>query len=85
VRPVSLPKWPHPLLRDPPCPGRQVGEGVSPTLDARANMAEPPYQVEQNIHLCVRYSAVDVEVLFGATQVIHLVTAYRALLPFLPG
>jgi hypothetical protein len=22
-------------LRDPPCPGRQVGEGVSPTLDAR--------------------------------------------------
>jgi hypothetical protein len=21
-------------LREPPCPGRQVGEGVSPTLDA---------------------------------------------------
>jgi hypothetical protein len=26
-------------LRDPPCPVRQVGEGVSPTLDASANVA----------------------------------------------
>ena len=24
-----------PLSRKPPCPGRQVGEGVSPALDAR--------------------------------------------------
>ena len=24
----------HIPLREPPCPGRQVGEGVSPTLDA---------------------------------------------------
>jgi hypothetical protein len=33
VRPVSLPNG-HIPLREPPCPGRQVGEGVSPTLDA---------------------------------------------------
>jgi hypothetical protein len=33
VRPVSLPNGRIPL-REPPCPGRQVGEGVSPTLDA---------------------------------------------------
>ncbi len=27
--------WPHPLLsQEPPCPGRQVGEGVSPAHDA---------------------------------------------------
>jgi hypothetical protein len=56
VRPVSLPNWPHPLLRDPPCPGRQVGEGVSPTLDARADMAEPSYQVErQPLGYCGEY------------------------------
>jgi hypothetical protein len=34
VRPVSLPNGRIPL-REPPCPGRQVGEGVSPTLDAQ--------------------------------------------------
>src|SRR6478752_2265121 len=33
ARPVSLPNGRIPL-REPPCPGRQVGEGVSPTLDA---------------------------------------------------
>src|SRR6516225_5642829 len=32
--PVSLPNGRIPL-REPPCPGRQVGEGVSPTLDAQ--------------------------------------------------
>ena len=34
MRPVSLPIGRIPL-REPPCPGRQVGEGVSPALDAR--------------------------------------------------
>src|SRR5215831_12274536 len=34
ARPVSLPNGRIPL-REPPCPGRQVGEGVSPTLDAQ--------------------------------------------------
>src|SRR5215472_5957119 len=34
--PVSLPNGRIPL-REPPCPGRQVGEGVSPTLDARGS------------------------------------------------
>jgi hypothetical protein len=43
-------------------------------------MAESSYQVERDVILR-RDSAVDVEVLFGATLVIHLVTAYRALLP----
>jgi hypothetical protein len=47
--PVSLPNRPHPLLRDPPCPGRQVGEGVSPTLDARANMADFFFRVERSL------------------------------------
>jgi hypothetical protein len=34
ARPVSLPNGRIPL-REPPCPGWQVGEGVSPSLDAR--------------------------------------------------
>jgi hypothetical protein len=37
VRPASLPNGRIPL-REPPCPGRQVGEGVSPALDARINV-----------------------------------------------
>jgi hypothetical protein len=34
VRPVSLPKWPHPLAGNHLALVWQVGEGVSPTLDA---------------------------------------------------
>jgi hypothetical protein len=37
MRPVSLPFGRIPF-REPPCPGRQVGEGVSPTLDAGPNI-----------------------------------------------
>src|SRR5262249_38930736 len=36
-------------LRDPPCPVRQVGEGVSPTLDAGANMAGSSSNVETSL------------------------------------
>ncbi len=38
MRPVSLPNGRIPF-RESPCPGRQVGEGVSPTLDAVRNLA----------------------------------------------
>src|SRR5580693_3850173 len=38
ARPVSLPTGRIPF-REPPCPGRQVGEGVSPTLDAVEKLA----------------------------------------------
>jgi hypothetical protein len=38
VRPVSLPNGRIPL-REPPCSGKQVGEGVSPTLDADRYMS----------------------------------------------
>src|SRR5262247_4111812 len=38
--PVSLPNGRIPL-REPPCPGRQVGEGVSPTLDAQPLFIRP--------------------------------------------
>jgi hypothetical protein len=34
VRPVSLPKWPHPLAGYHLAQVWQVGEGVSPALDA---------------------------------------------------
>jgi hypothetical protein len=34
ARPVSLPKWPHPLAENHLALVWQVGEGVSPTLDA---------------------------------------------------
>ena len=37
ARPVSLPTGRIPF-REPPCPGRQVGEGVNPTLDAVPNI-----------------------------------------------
>jgi len=37
------------LIRNHLARERQVGEGVSPALDARANMTELPYQVERNI------------------------------------
>jgi hypothetical protein len=40
VRPVSLPNGRIPL-REPPCPGRQVGAGVSPTLDAQHHLIAP--------------------------------------------
>ena len=42
ARPVSLPNGRIPL-REPPCPGRQVGEGVSPTLDA------VPHIIDRNL------------------------------------
>src|SRR5271155_2403182 len=38
-------EWPHPL-RKPPCHGRQVGEGVSPPLDAIQNVAVVDMDVE---------------------------------------
>jgi hypothetical protein len=36
-------------LRDPPCPVRQVGEGVSPTLDAGASMAGSSNDVQMSL------------------------------------
>jgi hypothetical protein len=43
ARPVSLPNGRIPL-RDPPCPRRQIGEGVSPPLDAhQVNSARDRY------------------------------------------
>ena len=36
---VSLPTGRIPF-REPPCPGRQVGEGVNPTLDAVPNIMQ---------------------------------------------
>ena len=39
ARPVLLPTGRIPF-QEPPCPGRQVGEGVSPTLDAVPNIMQ---------------------------------------------
>jgi hypothetical protein len=35
-------------LREPPCPGRQVGEGVSPTLDAEPFLTVQRFDFKSN-------------------------------------
>jgi hypothetical protein len=47
ARPVSLPNSRIPL-REPPCPGRQVGEGVSPTLDAERSLTVQRFDFKSN-------------------------------------
>ncbi len=54
ARPVSLPNGRIPL-REPPCPGRQVGEGVSPTLDAQplSNTLQSHWQASRRLETAI--------------------------------
>jgi hypothetical protein len=57
VRPVSLPKWPHPLAGNHLAQVWQVGEGVSPALDASSMwgrdmpIASHDFKVSSSAHI----------------------------------